>query len=123
MAFAQHARDQLSDLGKQFVARHMPKRVIDFLEAIEIEQEQRRLRASPAAAGEHIVDLAMEHRAVGKTSKRIEICELFRLFFGYLALGNILDSACKADNPSGIIGHRPACDHNIGDEFRRHDRP
>src|SRR5450631_1820088 len=93
----------------------MPERVIDFLEAIEIEQEQRRLRARPAAAGEHIVDLAMEHRAVGKTGKRIEISELFKLFFGDLAVGNVLDCACKADNPSVIIGHRPACDHNVGD--------
>ena len=88
----QLARDQMRDFPEQFIAGGVAERVVDLLEAVEIEQQQRRGRFRAAPAGQHIVDFAAEQGAVGEAGEGVIVSELFQLLLGGLALGDVLNS-------------------------------
>ena len=58
---AQHARNPLPDFFEQFITRRMAERIVDFLEAIKVEEEKGRFAIAP---------LAGRQRAGGRAFRR-----------------------------------------------------
>jgi hypothetical protein len=57
----------------------MPKRVIDGLEAVKVEVEQRELRSHPRRVRHGLVKAIKQQEAIGKTGERIEVSPPMRL--------------------------------------------
>ena len=100
---------------EQFVAGGVAEGIVDFLEAVEVEQQQRRGRPRPAAPGQHIVDLAVEQGAVGEAGEGIVIGELFQLLLRGLALGDVLNGAAEARGQALLVPQHLACHDKIAD--------
>ena len=115
VAAVQRARDQLRDLAQQFVARGVAHRVVDLLEAVEVEQQQRRLPAVTPALHQHVGDLAVEQRAVGEPGERVEIGQPLQLLLGGFAFRDVLDRAGETDDAALGVGHRLADHREIAD--------
>ena len=81
---AEHAA---ADLLQQAIAHGMAERVVDRFEVIEIEQKDRERLG--AAAGEHLLDLLAEHRAVRQIGQRIVPRHVGKARFGAAALGDV----------------------------------
>ena len=54
------------DLDEHLVAGGVPERVVDRLEVVEVEEDDRQAAALAAAAGDRLAHLLGEHRAVGE---------------------------------------------------------
>ena len=102
------AQAALQPLGHAFqkpVAGGMPERVVDGLEAIEVEREDRQRRDGFLA--ERLVEAFAEHRAVGQVGQRVVMGKMGHALFDKLALGDVVERRYPA-----ATAHRQACDKN-----------
>ncbi len=76
---------------EQFVADRMAEAVVDALEAVEIEIEQRQPAAMAAHALERLLELLAEQHAVRQARQRVVMREMRDAPFRLLALGDVLD--------------------------------
>src|SRR6202007_417802 len=58
-------------LAQQIIARTVTEGVVDELEAIEIDHEQREFMSLPVRLGDRLRHAVIEQQAVGKASERI----------------------------------------------------
>ena len=58
---------------EQLVTGRMPECVIDGLEAVKVEVEQRELRSHPRRVCYRLVEAIQQQEAIGKTGERIEV--------------------------------------------------
>ena len=72
---AHHRFQPVGDLPKQRVADRMAERVVDVLEAVEIDQEQRAALLAMRGIAQRFVERLPHHRAVGQAGQRIEAGE------------------------------------------------
>ncbi len=56
---------------QQLVAGLVAERVVDLLEAVEVDEQRRALGAAPAGAREHLLDPVEDQRPVGQTGERV----------------------------------------------------
>ncbi len=73
------------DFLDQLVAGEMAEAIVDGLEAVEIEQQQRDATVVPGA-DERQIDAAVEARAVGEAGEHVVISEMMRLRLAGLEL-------------------------------------
>ena len=66
---AHHADQSLSDLSQQCVADRMAKRIVDVLESIEIDQEQRTAFLPRRGIAHRLVERLPHQRAVGQAGQ------------------------------------------------------
>ena len=64
---------------EQFVTDRVTKRVIDGLEAVKVEVEQREFRSHPRRVRHRLVKAIQQQEAIGKTGERIEVGPPIRL--------------------------------------------
>ena len=69
----------------------MAERIIDVLEPVEIEHEDRKPLAQPALAGARFLDLLGEQGAVGEPGERVVMRHVGDPRVGLGALGHILE--------------------------------
>ena len=99
--------DTLQPLGhraEQRVADRMAERVVDALEAVEIEEHD----GKPVAAGERLLHLVLEQDAVRQIGQRVVPRHMHDLGFGLAALGDILVSGDAA----AVFGRRVEARHH-----------
>jgi hypothetical protein len=70
------------DLGQQRIAGGVPERVIDVLEAVEIEAEHRHQVAVPLGARHRAVEMLVKLKAVGQAGEAIMHGEIANLILG-----------------------------------------
>ena len=71
VAVAQHAADPPGHRAQQLVAHGVAERVVDPLEAVEVDEHRRRLGAVAPGAGEHALGPVHDQRAVGQPGQRV----------------------------------------------------
>jgi hypothetical protein len=99
-------------LGEQRIAGSVTKRVVDVLEAVEVEAEHRHQVAVALAAGDRAVEMLVELQAVRQAGERVVHGEITNLILGEPAL---------ADAPRGDgRGHREAQDNEQACGQRHH---
>ena len=95
---AQRGLEAPAQLDEQLVARGMAQRVVDLLEAVEIDDRDRAPCVGPPPRVDHVADPVVEQRPVGESGQRIVeglvlvergLREQRRL--GLLVLGDVLD--------------------------------
>ena len=101
MVLGKNAPDQVRDLDEKLVTGGVAERVVDLLEAVEIEQEERAVRACLLAAAEPIVQRAAKQGAVGKACKWIVVSQLFQLAVTFANFTQRLVEA--VDEPADLV--------------------
>ena len=102
-------------LLQHLVAGLVAERVVDFLEAVEIEQQQRAVGRRLDVGEDRLLEFVLEQRPVGEPGQRIVVGELFQLLLGALALGDVLDGALEADQLAVVVADRLADDREVDD--------
>ncbi|HWJ37736.1 MAG TPA: hypothetical protein VNR86_03130 [Sphingomicrobium sp.] len=72
---ALHRFQALGDLAKKSVADRMAKRIIDVLEAVEVDHEERAALLPVSGVAKRFVKRLAHHCAVRKAGQRIEACK------------------------------------------------
>ena len=88
----------------------MTQRVIDLLEAIEVEQRDADLAIF---VGEKALEPLLHGVAVGKPSELVEVCELAQLLFGPFARGDVLVHECDPTHPAVLGEYRRGGEANL----------
>ena len=102
---ARHGTQPGTDLADQLVAGRMAERVVDRLEAVEIEIEERSAPPCPRAK-QRFAELLLEEEAVGEPGQRIVERDELDLVLSALALGHVAGDADEADDAAGLAGQR-----------------
>ena len=105
---AHHRLQPLGDLPEQGVADRMAERVVDVLEAVEIDQEQRAALLPMGRVAQRLVERLAHHRAVGQAGQRIEPGEPVDLLLGAALLGEVGADAAEAEEAAAIVEDRVA---------------
>ena len=79
--------EAIGKLADQIVAGRMAKRIVDVLEAVEIEVEERDARAVAPRLDQAAIEPVDEERAVGEPGQRIVKGQVLRLRLARLQLG------------------------------------
>ncbi len=109
LAVVPHDRSQpLGDLAKQRVADRMAERVVDVLEAIEVDHEQRAALLAMSGVAQRFVERLAHHGAVGQRRQRVEPGEARDLAFGPALLGKVGADAAKAEEAAALVEDRIA---------------
>ena len=88
-AVVQRAADRADDLVAGLVAAG----VVDVLEAVEVEQEERALAAVAGGVGDELGQLLVEAAAVEQLGQRVVVGEVLELVLEALALRDVADDA------------------------------
>ena len=105
---AHHRLQAVGDLAKQRVADRMAERVVDVLEPIEIDQEQRAALLAVRGIAQRFVERLPHHRAVRQAGQRIEAGEARDLLFGAALLGKVGADAAEAEEAAALVEDRVA---------------
>ena len=86
----------------------MAERVVDVLEAVEVDQKQRAALASMVRVAQRLVERLAHHRPVGQAGQRVEAGEPRDLLLGPALLGQVGTDAAEAEEAPAIIEDRIA---------------
>ena len=90
------ALEPLGDLLEQRVARRVAERIVDMLEAVEIEHQHRAGALASAGRGEDLLQCLAHLHAVGETGERIIVGKARDLLFGAALFGEVGTVAAEA---------------------------
>src|SRR2546428_486477 len=105
------AHDQsepLADLAKKRIADWVAQRVVDVLEAIEIDHEQSASLLAVGGVAQGFIKRLPHHRAVGQAGQRIEAGEARDLALRPALLGEVGADAAEAEEAPALIEDRVA---------------
>ena len=113
---------QVGDLDQRLVAGAMAERIVDHLQAVEIDEQHRRVDPVAVDPRDQPLELAHEAAPVRELDQRVLVRQLVELLDPRLKLGNLtaqpadlLDQPLRVRNVSYLIGHCPrACPQLIG---------
>ena len=71
VAMAKHLAQPQRDLTQQLVAVGVPERVVDLLEAVEVDEQDRELVVAARGEGERALDPVLEQHAVRQAGERV----------------------------------------------------
>ena len=84
---------RMADVDEQAVAGLVAERVVDDLEAVEVEEEDGDAALAPARAPQRLAEAVEEQRAVGQPGERVVQRAVGELELGALALGDVARDA------------------------------
>ena len=105
----QHRAQAVGDRAQQLVAAGMAQRVVDLLELVEIDEQQRRKLLGALLDRQQAADFVAEIDPVGKLGEFVVACQMADAGFRVLALGNVFDQhdGAAADHRLEGPGQRP----------------
>ena len=86
---AQRPLQARPDFGQQQIAELMAERVVDVLEAVEVEQQDRHVVTGALRASDGVLDPVVEQGAVGQGGQRVVQGQALELGLLRLALGDV----------------------------------
>ena len=92
VAFAYAVAQALRHVLEQCIAYCMPERVVDGLEAIQIQEDHRQRTLFPVGHGECLLELALQTEAVDQAGKGVMVGELADLCLGQFACGDVRET-------------------------------
>ena len=99
-----HARAQAPrHLDQQLVAGAVAERVVDDLEAVEVDQQQRHLVVEAAAVLERPLGAPDQLAPVGQAGEGVEVGEVADPVLGEAPVGHVLDDAGVADQVAVLV--------------------
>ena len=107
------SRETRGDHAQQFVARRMSEDVIDLLEAVAVEREQRKAFMRGGGALQRRCEAFVERRAVRQVGQRVMVRKMRDLHLGAPALGDVLVGRNPSAADLRLVGDRD--DAPVGD--------
>ena len=102
-----HSRSRIREVGEQHVARVVAERVVDQLEAVEVDEEHREPALVPLRLRERLLQALAEHRAVEEPGERVVARDELEIALGLLARDELADVGARRSA-------RPAIDAVVG---------
>jgi hypothetical protein len=102
----ERARDALRGLEQHLVAGAVSQRVVDPLEAVEVDEQDGAARLLPAPARQRVLQAIEEQRPVRQTGQRVVQRHVREPVLGVLALGHVDRDAQRADDLAAVVEHR-----------------
>ena len=99
------ARHLARDPDQHRVARAMAERVVDVLEIVEVEEEQREARAVALRVRDHARELFVEAVAVVEAGQRVALGEIDELLGGLPLVRDVLEQPQVADRAAVHVLH------------------
>ena len=96
-----HALEALGDLAQHLVAGAVAERVVDALEAVEVEEVDGGGRIA-VAPGEHVAQAVAEQRPVGQAGERVVQGQALELDLHALAIGDVEEDAVEERVLAGL---------------------
>jgi hypothetical protein len=90
-------------LLEEKIPDRVPERIVDDLEAVEIEEEDRDQLAAAASGGDGLHQPILEQAAVGQSGKPVVVGEKLDLLLGAFAFGDIEDAARHGIDNAGWV--------------------
>ena len=90
---AQHAAQAGRDGGQQLVAGSVSEPVVDLLEVVEVDEQQRDRGVGAPGAGERQVELLLDQDPVGQAGQRVVIREVRQLLLTAATLRDVSHEA------------------------------
>ena len=110
VAGADRARDPAGHRAQQLVADRMAERVVDLLEAVEIEEEDRGHATFAAGMGQGLAEPVEQQGAVRQAGQRVVQGQPPDARLGRLALGQVLEHRDLGDDLARRGAHRRGVD-------------
>ena len=107
---AQHPAQPPRHLPQQLVAGRVPERVVDRLEAVEIDEAHRERQAVAPGARDRPLDLGEEHVPVGQSGQAVDARQLLHLQLGKRGGRDVAADAAVALEAAVLAEHRLAAD-------------
>ena len=107
VGLAEATADAVGHRLQQFIADMVPERVVDALELVDIDIEQRELLAL-AGALQLALDLLAEQHPVRQVGQRVVMREVRDPLVGAPALGNIVDDVDQVAGFTGLVRNSDA---------------
>ena len=108
-------RELGGDRLQQLVAGAVPVGVVDLLEGVEVEHEQRGLLAVAPAARDLHRELALEQAAVVQAGERVVLGEVAQALLHHLALGDVLDLGDEVQRAALAVAYERDGEHRRDD--------
>ncbi len=107
-ALPHRAFEPARDLLEQRVASGVPHRIVDLLEAIEIEQEYRAGAVLEVRGRDDLFQSLRHLKAVGEPGERVVVCQPRCVFLRTLLFGQVASRTAKPDKVAKVIIKRTA---------------
>ncbi|MNF76085.1 hypothetical protein D3C84_581840 [compost metagenome] len=106
IALAGTVLEARGDFLQQQVADRVTEGIVDFLEVVEIQVEDRERGGAALGRGEGLAQALDEGRPVGQAGEPVGAGEQGDFLLGQLALGDVEDDAFDLDQPALAVAHR-----------------
>ena len=106
VAVTQRVAEPSRDLYEQLVARRVPEHVVDALEAVEIDEQQRDPTTAAAGATERGADLLDEQRATAEAGEAIVGRVVFEALLETMLLGDVFERAEESHHRAVMSAQR-----------------
>jgi hypothetical protein len=103
---AQRVAQALGDRAHQRVARRVAERVVHQLEAVQVDAQQRELRAAARRGEDRLADAVAHQHAVGQPGEDVARGEELDARLGLLARGDVGGGAAVAARHARRVAHR-----------------
>ncbi len=111
VALAHAAGEALGDVLQQQVAGLVAQRVVDQLEVVEVEEQQRELLVLARGVGEQRLHVLVELGAVRPAGERVDVGELVHALLGAVDLQHVVDAPAQhrvVDRLADVVGRADA---------------
>jgi hypothetical protein len=102
---AQRRAQPARDLLQQLVADVVAQRIVDELEAVEVDEQHRHLLVEPLRLRQRLAQPIHQHRAVGQAGERVVVRQVLDARLLRLALGDVLDHAGAPHVAARAVAH------------------
>ena len=100
---AHHQFQPVRDLAKERVTDRVAEGIVDVLEPVEVDQEQRAALAAVGGVAQRLVECLAHQRAIGQAGQGIEAGETADLLFGAALLGKVGADSAEAEETAAIV--------------------
>ena len=100
---AQHALEPLGERDEQVVAGRVAERVVDELEPVEVEEQDRDVRVRPGRAPQRPVERLEQERPVGETGERVVRGVVGQPVLELLAVGDVEHHAVEPERLAVVV--------------------
>ena len=100
---AQRGLEALADLLEQFIADAPAQRVVDALEAVQVDEQDAAGRLVALRDHQGLVDQAREQRAVWQAGQFVVVGQVVQLLFGVFAFGDVGQVGDQAARAAGQV--------------------
>ena len=108
-----HSVSRVAPSPSGAVARVVAERVVDVLEAIQVDEQHRNRQLVPLRRSDRHAEKLAEHHAIRQAGQRVVCAQVQDPVFGKFAFADVATDAAVADEPALVVVGRRAADVDV----------